>query len=60
LTFLASWDDQGVISLPGIGTVGLEAKAKTRELDLGVRKIWEYSPNMHAYFSGAQVFFGPN
>ena len=50
--FLVSWDDQGAISLPGIGTVGLEAEAKTRELDLGVRKIWDYSPNMHPYFGG--------
>ena len=50
--FLASWDDQGSITLPGIGTVGLEAEAKTRELDLSVRKIWDYSPNMHPYFSG--------
>ena len=47
-----------MISLPGIGTVGLEAKAKTRELDLGVRKICEYSPNMHAYFGvGVGLFW---
>ncbi len=50
--FLASSDDQGAISLAGIGTVSLEAEAKTRELDLGVRKAWDDTRSVHPYFGG--------
>lgn len=50
--FVASSDDQGTISLPGIGTVSLEAEAKTRELDLGVRKAWESAGSIRPYFGG--------
>jgi len=52
----SSGDDTSWAYIPGYGTTLYKEEVQTRELNLGVRKIWDVAPIMHPYFGGGLAY----